>query len=34
MAGTLVERNPVRFDDQDMDAILAALRDLDRGPQP
>lgn len=34
MADTLVERNPIRFDEEDMDAILAALRDLDRDPQP
>jgi hypothetical protein len=34
MVDTLVERNPIRFDGSDMDAILVALRDLDRDPEP
>jgi hypothetical protein len=33
MADTLVEQNPVRIDDEDMDAILAAPRELERDPE-
>lgn len=34
MPDTLVERNSIWIDDGDMDAILAALRELDRDPEP